>query len=200
MKKKILAVIISLVLVLTVVMLVGCTDNKKVEENVTVNQAQASAPTVINEELASINPDAGIDIALKHAGISRENAVMFGTPSLDEENGKYHYDIKFGYNGFEYEYEIAVDDGAVLKAEKEAEKVEVPVKETAPEKSEVPVSKENKDNKNNNNKNNHNNGYISVEAAKQKALDDAGVNSEVWLMSQISASKIKYQLYRRYLG
>lgn len=169
MKKKIFAVLVSTVL--SVALLVGCSDNKPVEENAILNQAQASAPTVKNGELVSVNPDAAIDIALKHAGVSRENAVMFGTPSLDEENGKPHYDIEFGYNGFEYDYEIAVDDGAVLKAEKEAEKVEAPVKEKTPEKSEMPVSKEDKSN-------NNNNGYISVEAAKQKALDDAGVKAE----------------------
>lgn len=168
MKKKIFAVLVSAVLVLSVALFAGCADNKPVEENATLNQAQASAPTVKNGELVSINPDAAIDIALEHAGVSRENAVMFGTPSLDEENGKSHYDIEFGYNGFEYDYEVAVGNGAVLKAEKEAEKVDVTVKDKAPEKIEAPVSKENK----------NNNGYISVEAAKQKALDDAGVKAE----------------------
>ena len=168
MKKKIFAVLVSTVL--SVALLVGCSDNKPVEENAILNQAQASAPTVKSSNLASVSPDDAIDIVLNHAGVSRENAVMFGTPSLDEENGKPHYDIEFGYNGFEYDYEIAVDDGAVLKAEKEAEKVEAPVKEKTPEKSEMPVSKEDKSN--------NNNGYISVEAAKQKALDDAGVKAE----------------------
>lgn len=169
MKKKIFAV--SAALILSVVLFAGCSDNKPVEENATLNHAQASAATVRNGELVSVNPDAAIDIALEHAGVARENAVMHGAPSLDEENGKPHYDVEFGYNGFEYDYEIAVDDGAVLKAEKEAEKADVPVKDKAPEKTEAPVSKENKNE-------NNNNGYISVEAAKQKALDDAGVKAE----------------------
>lgn len=168
MKKKIFAVLLSAALVLSVAALGGCADNKPTEENATLNYAKASAPTVKGGELVSINPDAAIDIALSHAGVSRENAVMFGTPSLDEDNGKSHYDIEFGCNGFEYDYEIAVADGAVLKAEKEAEKVDVTVKDKAPEKSDASVSKENKSN----------NGYISVEAAKQKALDDAGVKAE----------------------
>ncbi len=166
MKKKIFAVLVSLALVLSVAVFGGCADNKQIEENVTLNQAEASVPTVKSGEVVSITPDAAIDIALGHAGVSRENAVMFGTPSLDEENGKPHYDIEFGYNGFEYDYEIAVADGSVAKAEKEAEKVDVPVSKKTPEKTEAPVSKTN------------NNGYISVEAAKQKALDDAGVKSE----------------------
>lgn len=166
MKKKIFVIAVSLVL--SVALFAGCAENKPTEENATLNQAQAASPTVKNGEQIRVNPDAAIDIAIKHAGVSRENAVMFGTPSLDEENGKSHYDIEFEYDGFEYDYEIAVDDGAVLKAEKETEKVDVTVKYKATEKSEAPVSKENKGN----------NGYISVEAAKQKALDDAGVKAE----------------------
>lgn len=156
------AVLVSVALVLSVALLAGCAANKPVEENATLKQAQASAPTVKSGELVSVSPDEAIDIALKHAGVSREDAVMFGAPSLDEEKGKAHYDVEFGYNGFEYDYEVAVADGSVLKAEKEAEKV----KESLSAKPEVPVSKDN------------NNGYISVEAAKQKALADAGVKAE----------------------
>ncbi len=165
MKKKVFAVLLSVALVLSVALLGGCAESKP-EEKVTLNQAQASAPTAKSGEQASVTPDEAIDAALAHAGVSRENAVMFGTPSLDEEKGKVHYDIEFGYNGFEYEYEVAVADGTVLKAEKEAEKVTAPVKDKSPEKTEVPESK------------NNNNGYISVEDAKQKALDNAGVKAE----------------------
>lgn len=156
------AVLVSVALVLSVALLAGCAANKPVEENATLKQAQASAPTVKSGELVSVSPDEAIDIALKHAGVSREDAVMFGAPSLDEEKGRAHYDVEFGYNGFEYDYEVAVADGSVLKAEKEAERV----KESLSTKPEVPVSKDN------------NNGYISVEAAKQKALADAGVKAE----------------------
>lgn len=166
MKKKVSAVLVSVVLVLSVALFAGCSADKPVEGNATLNQAQASAQTVKGSELASVSPDEAIDIALKHAGVSRENAVMSGAPSLDEENGKAHYDVEFGYNGFEYDYEVAVADGSVLKAEKEAERVKASEKESVPAKPEVPVSKEN------------NNGYISVEDAKQKALDDAGVKAE----------------------
>ena len=156
------AVLVSVALVLSVALLAGCAATKPVEENATLKQAQASAPTVKSGELVSVSPDEAIDIALKHAGVSREDAVMFGAPSLDEEKGKAHYDVEFGYNGFEYDYEVAVADGSVLKAEKEDQKV----KESLSAKPEVPVSKDN------------NNGYISVEAAKQKALADAGVKAE----------------------
>ena len=166
MKKKVFAVLVSVVLVLSVALFAGCSADKPVEENATVNQAQAAAPSVKSGEVVNVSPDEAIDAALKHAGVARENAVMFGAPSLDEENGKVHYDVEFGYNGFEYEYEVAVADGSVLKSKKEAEKVKVPEKESVPAKAEVPVKEEN------------NNGYISVEAAKQKALEDAGVKAE----------------------
>lgn len=162
MKKNLFAVLVSAVLVLSVALFAGCSDNKPVEESVTLGQAQAGAPTVKNGEVVSVTPDAAIDLALKHAGVSRENAVMHGAPSLDEDDGKVHYDVEFSYNGFEYEYEVAVADGAVLKAEKEPERDS----NKALENSEVPSA------------NNSNNGYISVEAAKQKALDDAGVKAE----------------------
>ncbi len=165
MKKKVFAVLVSVLLVLSVALFAGCSSDKPVAENRTLNQAQASAPSVKSSEVLSISPDEAIDAALKHAGVSREKAVLFGVPSLDKENGKAYYDVEFGYNGFEYDYEVAVADGSILKAKKEAEGVNVSEKKSAPAKPE-PVSKDN------------NNGYIGVEAAKQKALDDAGVKAE----------------------
>ncbi len=166
MKKKVFAVLVSVVLVLSVVLLAAYAKNQPEKENGNLNQAQTSAPLLHNNEVLSVSPDEAIDAALKHAGVSRENVVLFGAPSLDKENRKVHYDVEFGYNGFEYDYEVAVADGSILKAEKEAERVKVSEKESVPAKPEVPVSKDN------------NNGYISVEAAKQKALDDAGIKAE----------------------
>ncbi len=179
MKKKILAVIVSVVLVLSVFLVAVYAKHQPVKEEVNLNQVQASEPSAKSSEVANISPDAAIDAALNHAGVARENAVLFGAPSLDRDDGKVHYDIEFGYNGFEYDYEVAVADGAILKVEKEAERVpapekeSVPVKESVPAKPAEPVSKEN----NAQNSKENNKGYISVEAAKQKALDDAGVKA-----------------------
>lgn len=168
MKKKVFAVLVSVVMVLSVVLVAAYAKNLPEKDNINPNpdRAQASAPSVKNSEVANVSPDEAIDAALRHAGVSRENAVMFGAPSLDKDNGKVHYDVEFGYNGFEYEYEVAVADGAVLKAEKEAERVNVSEKVNAPAKPEAPANKE------------ESKGYISVEAAKQKALADAGVKAE----------------------
>ncbi len=140
----------------------GCSDNKDSAQIARQNQAQASSPTVKMSELNNVSPDAAIDIALKDADVPREEAVFFGTPSLDEEKDGAHYDIKFEYNGFEYDYEIAVNDGAVLKAEKDKE--ETPVVSSSSPKETVSASK--------------NNGYISIEDAKQKALENAGAAAQ----------------------
>ena len=58
MKKRLFTALVSAGLVLSVALLVGCADNKpQVEENVTVNQAQASAPQVNNEEHSTAVPE-----------------------------------------------------------------------------------------------------------------------------------------------
>lgn len=188
MKKKLFAVLVSAVLVLSVFLVAVYAKYQPVKDEVNLNQAQVSEPSGKNSEVASVSPDDAIDAALRHAGVARENAVLFGAPSLDKDDGKVHYDIEFGYNGFEYDYEVAVADGSVLKAEKEAERVEAPVKESVsekpvnsekpvvPEKESIPAKPEAPANKESNKENNK--GYISVEAAKQKALADAGVKAE----------------------
>lgn len=187
MKKKLFAVLVSAVLVLSVFLVAAYAKHQPVKDEVELNRAQVAEPSVKSSEVASVSPDDAIDAALRHAGVAREDAVLFGAPSLDRDDGKVHYDIEFGYNGFEYDYEVAVADGSVLKAEKEAERAKVSEKEKSPEKPvasekesvsakpEAPVNKEsnNKENSKENNK-----GYISVEAAKQKALADAGVKAE----------------------
>lgn len=159
MMKKMFAVSMLLMLVFA---FAGCSDNKDSAQIARQNQAQASSPTVKMSELNNVSPDAAIDIALKDADVPREEAVFFGTPSLDEEKDGAHYDIKFEYNGFEYDYEIAVNDGAVLKAEKDKE--ETPVVSSSSPKETVSASK--------------NNGYISIEDAKQKALENAGAAAQ----------------------
>ncbi|MBR4051220.1 MAG: PepSY domain-containing protein [Clostridia bacterium] len=120
MKKRLFTALVSAGLVLSVALLAGCADNKpQVEENVTVNQAQASAAEVKNEELSTAVP--------------------------------------------------------------ETEKVEAPVTEKAPEndkapeKTVAPVAEENTTKKK---ADKNNNGNVSVEVAKQKALENAGVKAK----------------------
>ncbi len=188
MKKKLLAVLVSAALVLSVFLVAAYAKHQPSKDEVNLNQVQASEPSSKSSEVASVSPDDAIDAALRHAGVAREDAVLFGAPSLDRDDGKVHYDIEFGYNGVEYDYEVAVADGSVLKAEKEAESVKAPEKESVSKKESVPAKPEVSEkesvpakpaapvNKESNSKEN-NKGYISVEAAKQKALDDAGVKA-----------------------
>ena len=118
MKKRFFTALVSAGLVLSVALLVGCSDNKtQVEENVTVNQAQASAPQVNNEEHSTAVPET-------------ENVEAPVTEKANENN-------------------------------------------KAPEKTEAPVTKENTTKKKSDN-----NGKVSVEVAKQKALENAGVKAK----------------------
>ncbi len=175
MKKKLLAIPVTTALILTVALLVGCTANKPTTTSAESNPAAAPDPTAQTVEAVSITPDAAIDIALKHASVPREEAVLYGIPKLDNEKGRAHYDIEFAYNGIEYEYEIATNDGTVLKAEKEKE----PAPTKAPEKTTRPEKPTN-------------NGYISVEEAKRIALENAGVKAEntVFLKAYYDADDI----------
>lgn len=54
--------------------------------------------------------------ALAHAGVSD---VSYIRCELDEDDGRWIYEIEFTAGGAEYEYEIDAADGAVLKAERE---------------------------------------------------------------------------------
>ncbi len=170
--KKIIVLVLSLVLVLSAVLLSGCADNKEPQvNNQEVNQANAPAG-VKNKETVSISLDSAIDIALNDAGVQRNDALLQGSPSLDKDDKKPHYDIEFKHNGIEYEYEIAVDNGSVIKAEKEKDKapnnkeVSEPVKveeKNEPVKPTSPAVV------------NPDKGYISIEKAKEIALNNAGV-------------------------
>lgn len=172
MKNNLMKILIAAALVSVVVLLAACGDTDITTEKATLPPNRAAAPTVNGGEVVSINPDAAIDIALKHAGAAREDAVMYGTPTLDANEKKPHYDIKFAHNGFEYEYEVAVGDGAVIKAEKEPKKrAPASTNKPAAEKPAAPESTKPAEDKK------LNSGYISVEVAKQKALENAGVTA-----------------------
>ena len=56
--------------------------------------------------------------ALAHAGLTAEN-VRFEKAELDEDDGKFKYEIEFESKGFEYDYEIDAVTGEVLDFEKD---------------------------------------------------------------------------------
>ena len=68
------------------------------------------------EASGDIGEAAAKEAALNHAGVSEVRAYKC---ERDFEHGKAVYEISFKANGFEYEYEIDVSDGTILKSEKE---------------------------------------------------------------------------------
>lgn len=88
-------------------------------------------PTVLNTEkepiakppapTGIIQKDLAIQNALESVGIS-DKTLVTDLECEDDEEANYiqpHYDISFDYNGFEYEIEVSMYTGAVLKTEKE---------------------------------------------------------------------------------
>lgn len=73
---------------------------------------QPTAPAV-NERLTET---AAEDIALAHAGVAREYVSFLYTEYDREDNT---FEVDFRYDGFEYNYEIHADSGAILDADKE---------------------------------------------------------------------------------
>ena len=65
-----------------------------------------------------IGEEAAKSAALAHAGVSAADATGLRC-ELDEDGGRWVYEIEFRAGGVEYEYEIAAADGTVLKAEQD---------------------------------------------------------------------------------
>lgn len=173
--KKVIILVLSLVLVVSAVLLSGCADNKEPQvNNQEVNQANAPAE-VKSKESVAVSLDSAIDIALKDAGVQRKDALFQDSPSLDKDDKKPHYDIEFKYNGVEYDYEVAVDNGSVIKAEKEKEKEKVQSNEKVSEPVKVKEEKKEPVKPSSPAVSNPDKGYISIEKAKEIALNNAGV-------------------------
>ena len=66
------------------------------------------------QQEVKISLDAAIDIAVADAGIARADA-KFTEAKLDSDDLVAHYDIEFIAGTNEYDYEIAVADGSILK-------------------------------------------------------------------------------------
>lgn len=177
MKKRIIAILLSLALVLSVVAVAVFIGNRPVADK---QSEQANIP-VVNakpKEPAKVSLDSAIDIAFEDAGVNRQDAVLVDQPSLDKDDKKPHYDIEFRHNNVEYDYEIAVDNGSVIKAEKEKEKDKIQSNEKVSEP--VKVKEENKEavKPSSPAAKNPEKEYISIENAKEIALNNAGVKKE----------------------
>lgn len=104
---------------------------------------------------SQISLDEAIDIAVADAKVLRENA-KFTETKTDKSETVPHYDIEFVAGSKEYDYEIALSDGKILKRE-----------------AEESAFSANKSDKTETNKV----GYIGVDAAKAAALKKASLSS-----------------------
>lgn len=100
---------------------------------------------------ASVTEDAAKQTALSHAGLSAGN-VTFTKCKLDSDDGMLIYEIEFIASGTEYEYEINAQTGAIIKSESDT------VQQTPNQPNPSAA--------------------ISLDDAKQIALDDAGLQAK----------------------
>lgn len=115
-----------------------------------------TAPSQVQYVMTSqISLDEAIDIAVADAKVLRESA-KFTETKTDKSETVPHYDIEFVAGSKEYDYEIALSDGKILKRE-----------------TEESAFSANKSDKAETNKV----GYIGVDAAKAAALKKASLSS-----------------------
>ena len=57
--------------------------------------------------------------ALAHAGLSKGRVDFIKQVELDYEHGRRVFDIKFYTAGFEYDFDVDAETGAILKFEKD---------------------------------------------------------------------------------
>ncbi len=145
----------------SLVLLAACSDTHKSETPVN-NTPPATVSST--QALNSISAERAAEIALAHAGVTNEKA-KFTKTQLDSDDAVPNYEIEFVADGYEYDYEIAVADGKIIRAEHEKPDVR-PGREIKPSAPKATEPKETV----------KNSGYISVDSAKATALKDAGVN------------------------
>lgn len=70
---------------------------------------------------AQVNEEGAKNIALEHAGVAQDQ-VSYMMAKLDYEKGRQVYDVEFFTKDYkEYDYEISVEDGAILSYDYDAE-------------------------------------------------------------------------------
>ena len=139
MKKPLFAALMIALLIIT--LLAGCAASA-VGKPIIPTQAPAAAPSPTLPE--RITAEAAEDIALAHAGISREDLSYLRT-EFDYDRGIAEYEIEFHHDGWEYDYEIQAVTGEILKAKAEPPKVRptAPKEESKPSEPPVQVQEEN---------------------------------------------------------
>lgn len=117
-----------------------------------------NAPVTTTPDTQTIDMDEAKKAAFDHAGVEAADAKNVRC-ELDRDDGVTHYDVEFTANGYEYDYEIDANTGAVLKSEKERDD-DVPINTTSEAAAQTAAADENR---------------IGKDRAKQIALDHAGL-------------------------
>ncbi len=81
-------------------------------------EPKTSSQPESTSKAAEIPKEKAIEAALNHAKISPADA-KFVKAEIDFDRGIKHYDVEFKSAGFEYDYEIDIETGKILKYEKE---------------------------------------------------------------------------------
>ncbi len=96
------------------------TPDKVISESPDTNASKAPEATNSKEPEVTypITKEQAKAIALKNANASEDKVTRLKIEK-DIDDGKEHYDIEFIFGGSEYEYEILISNGSILKAEKD---------------------------------------------------------------------------------
>ncbi len=110
-------------------------------------------------KLSTITKAKAKKLALEHAGVKQQDA-KFDRTELEEDDGMKHYEIEFSADGYDYDYDINAQSGAIIANSKEKDDDYIEPSNTKP------ISK------------------ISKNDAKKAALSHAGVkNGEAYDIS-----------------
>ncbi|MBE6072332.1 MAG: peptidase [Clostridium butyricum] len=147
----------------------GTTTNES--NNETTNSGTTNSgtnPNTVNDTAnnpSSISVEKAKEIALNHAGLSA-NQVSFVKSELDNDDGIQKYEIEFHNNNTEYDYEINAANGEILSYDHDIENY-----------NNGNTTNNNGTNNSGSNSTTTNTNNISVEKAKEIALNHAGLSA-----------------------
>ena len=127
----------------------------------------------------SIGSDKAVSIVMEDAGISQQDAVV-KKAKLSFDDGRFVYDVEIVSNGAEYDYELKAADGTIIKKDIDANGGNVNhqngAEETAQQSQTQTTAAQTSQAQTQNNTTNA--GDISLEKAKNVALENAGVKAD----------------------
>lgn len=125
-----------------------------------VSSLDVESDVLSNEDVLTV--DEAKQIALDDAEVKAEDA-HFDDKELEKDDGNLIFELEFYANGYEYEYDIQAVTGEILKSERDHEHKQTKNDATK-------EAKQNSQQETDNNKND----YISMDRAKEIALEHAG--------------------------